>query len=88
MKDWEQDDVNDWLCKELRKCGADEGVVQSFLNETIAPYFLAIWTYKKLQEKFVDILSKYTEKGKAVDYAEHLTEARDLHEGKQAHSTL
>jgi len=80
--------VNAWLRKELRKCGADEGVVQSFLNETIAPYFLATWTYKKLQEKFVDILSKYTEKGEAVDYAEHLTEARDLHQGKQAHSTL
>jgi len=88
MKSWEQKTVNAWLCKELRRWILNEDVIKNCEN-AITISALAEMDSAGLQTELKEMLQDagLTDK-KASANAERLVQARDLHQGKQAHSTL
>jgi len=86
MKSWEQKTVNAWLRKELRRWILNEDVIKNCEN-TITISALAESSSKDLQVCLERMLQKAGDADASVN-AERLVQARDLHQGKQAHSTL
>jgi len=78
--------VNAWLCKELQRWILNEDVIKNCEN-TITISGLAESSSKDLQVCLERMLQKAGDAYASVN-AERLVQARDLHQGKQAHSTL